>query len=164
MYNAMLEKKAVIINEMTFYIAPFPAMLSVRVSAALTKALSPVIGGVMALFGGELADEEKSMLDAEVTDAMPAFIKAMEGVNPSDWENTMRMLLLNSGNIVIAHQDCPEGEIMTEDVMNARFATDVAGLYRLAFEVVKLNFGSFFGKFSSLSGNPMFQTLQQKIK
>lgn len=163
MYNAMLKKKAVSFDGMTFYIAPFPAMLSVRVSAALTKTLSPVIGGVMALFGVE-SDEENSVLDTDVADAMPAFIKAMEGVNPNEWENTMRMLLLDNENIVIVHKDCPEGEIMTEDVMNARFAADVAGLYRLAFEVVKLNFGSFFGKFSSLSGNPMFQALQQKIK
>jgi len=165
----MLEKKSVSINGKTYYIAPFPAMVSVRVSAALTKALSPIIGGVMALFGGESADtengeDENSLLDADITEAMPAFTKAMEGISPNEWENTMRMLLLNSRSIAVVHEECPEGEIMTEDVMNACFAADVAGVYQLAFEVIKLNFGSFFGKFSSLSGNPMFQTMLQRIK
>ncbi|MGL5433809.1 MAG: phage tail assembly chaperone [Lachnospiraceae bacterium] len=165
MYNAMLEKKEVTIGQSHFYIAPFPAFVSVRVSASLTKTLAPVLGGVVALFGGDSGKAEESgsesILDMDITDAMPAFAKAMESINPDEWELTMRLLLIDKSNIAIKNEEYPEGVILSEDIMNSLFAKDVTGLFRLAFEVIKLNFGTFFDRFNGLSGHP---TVQKAMK
>lgn len=160
MYNVMLEKSEVTIGKNHFYIAPFPAFVSVRVSASLTKTMAPVLGGVVALVGGDekSPDEaEGSVFDMDVTAAMPVFTKAMEGINPDEWEKTMRLLLVDKGNIAVKNEEYPEGVLLSEDVMNAIFAKDVPGLFQLAFAVIKINFGTFFDKFNGLSGHPMVQ-------
>lgn len=167
MYNAMLDKTEVTIGKNHFYVSPFPAFVSVRVSASLTKTLAPVLGGIVALLGGDdksPADgAENSILDMDITDAMPAFAKAMEGINPDEWERTMRLLLIDKSNIAVKNEEYPEGVLLSEDIMNAIFAKDVSGLFKLAFDVIKLNFGSFFDKFNGLSGNPMVQKAIMKL-
>lgn len=166
MYNAMLDKTEVTIRKNHFYVSPFPAFVSVRVSASLTKTLAPVLGGIVALLGGDESPAdgaENSILDMDITDAMPAFSKAMEGINPDEWEKTMRLLLIDKSNIVVKNEEYPEGVLLSEDIMNAIFAKDVSGLFKLAFDVVKLNFGSFFDKFNGLSGHPMVQKAMMKL-
>jgi hypothetical protein len=167
MYNAMLDKTEVTIGKNHFYISPFPAFVSVRVSASITKTLAPILGGIVALLGGDEKspdkDADNSVLDMDIADAMPAFAKAMEGINPDEWERTMRLLLIDKSNIAIKNEEYPEGVLLSEDIMNAIFAKDVSGLFKLAFEVIKLNFGSFFDKFNGLSGHPMVQKAMMKL-
>ena len=42
---------------------------------------------------------------------------------------------------------------MTEDAVNAIFAGNAQNMYILAFHVIKENYGGFFGKFKTPSGN-----------
>lgn len=167
MYNAMLDKTEVTIGKNHFYVSPFPAFVSVRVSASLTKTLAPVLGGIVALLGGDekssTNDEDSSVLDIDIADAMPAFAKAMEGINPDEWEKTMRLLLIDKSNIAVKNEEYPEGVLLSEDIMNSIFAKDVSGLFKLAFEVIRLNFGTFFDKFNGLYGHHSVQKAIQKL-
>ena len=85
--------------------------------------------------------------------AIPAFTAAMQGLSPAEFEKLARELLVNSRNIAFKNQDYPNGEILTEDAVNAIFAGNAQNMYILAFHVIKENYGGFFGKFKIPSGN-----------
>ena len=97
MYNAMLRRREVLISGTSFYIAPFPVFSAARISAQLTKVFSPVLGGLVALLGG---DDDEDMSDEEnAMKAMPTFTSAMEGLSPAEFEKLARELLVNNRNI-----------------------------------------------------------------
>lgn len=164
MYNAMLKKNEVHVGGATFYVAPFPVFTSARITAMLAKVVSPVIGSIIVLLGGdEEGMEEDYVTASDLDSAMQAFASAIGTLNPADFERLMRELLVNSRNIVWANEENRDGEILTEDDLNALFAGDVQNMYILAYHVLKTNFRGFFEKFKSLSGSRMAEALKGKI-
>lgn len=155
MYNAMLNTKEVQIDGISFFISPFPVFTAARITAQLSKVLSPILGGVIALLGSEdeTGEDTEKDLSENVVAAIPAFIAAMQGLSPVEFEKLARELLVNSRNIAFKNQDYPNGEILTEDAVNAIFAGNTQNMYILAFHVIKENYGGFFGKFKIPSGN-----------
>lgn len=155
MYNAMLNTKEVQIDGITFFISPFPVFTAARITAQLSKVLSPILGGVIALLGSEdeTGEDTEKDLSENVVAAIPAFTAAMQGLSPVEFEKLARELLVNSRNIAFKNQDYPNGEILTEDAVNAIFAGNTQNMYILAFHVIKENYGGFFGKFKIPSGN-----------
>lgn len=161
MYNAMLRRREVLISGTSFYIAPFPVFSAARISAQLTKVFSPVLGGLVALLGG---DDDEDMSDEEnAMKAMPTFTSAMEGLSPAEFEKLARELLVNNRNIAYRSQGMQEAEVLTEDGVNALFAGNVQDMYILAFNVVKINFSGFFEKARTLSGNPKAAAMMEKF-
>lgn len=154
MYNAMLNTKEVQIDGISFFISPFPVFTAARITAQLSKVLSPILGGVIALLGTDDGTEgEEKDLSEDVVAAIPAFSAAMQGLSPVEFEKLARELLVNSRNIAFRNPDYPNGEILTEDAVNAIFAGNTQNMYILAFHVIKENYGGFFGKFKIPSGN-----------
>lgn len=155
MYNAMLNTKEVQIDGITFFISPFPVFTAARITAQLSKVLSPILGGVIALLGSEdeTGEDTEKDLSENVVAAISAFTAAMQGLSPVEFEKLARELLVNSRNIAFKNQDYPNGEILTEDAVNAIFAGNTQNMYILAFHVIKENYGGFFGKFKIPSGN-----------
>ena len=155
MYNAMLNTKEVQIDGISFFISPFPVFTAARITAQLSKVLSPILGGVIALLGSEdeTGEDTEKDLSENVVSAIPAFTAAMQGLSPVEFEKLARELLVNSRNIAFKNQDYPNGEILTEDAVNAIFAGNTQNMYILAFHVIKENYGGFFGKFKIPSGN-----------
>ena len=155
MYNAMLNTKEVQIDGISFFISPFPVFTAARITAQLSKVLSPILGGVIALLGSEddTGEDTEKDLSEDVVAAIPAFTAAMQGLSPAEFEKLARELLVNSRNIAFKNQDYPNGEILTEDAVNAIFAGNTQNMYILAFHVIKENYGGFFGKFKIPSGN-----------
>ena len=155
MYNAMLNTKEVQIDGITFFIFPFPVFTAARLTAQLSKVLSPILGGVIALLGSEdeTGEDTEKDLSENVVAAIPTFTAAMQGLSPVEFEKLARELLVNSRNIAFKNQDYPNGEILTEDAVNAIFAGNTQNMYILAFHVIKENYGGFFGKFKIPSGN-----------
>ena len=135
--------------------APFPVFTAARITAQLSKVLSPILGGVIALLGSEdeTGEDTEKDLSENVVAAIPAFTAAMQGLSPVEFEKLARELLVNSRNIAFKNQDYPNGEILTEDAVNAIFAGNTQNMYILAFHVIKENYGGFFGKFKIPSGN-----------
>ena len=155
MYNAMLNTKEVQIDGISFFISPFPVFTAARITAQLSKVLSPILGGVIALLGSEdeTGEDTEKDLSENVVAAIPAFTAAMQGLSPVEFEKLARELLVNSRNIAFKNQDYPNGEILTEDAVNAIFAGNTQNMYILAFHVIKENYGGFFGKLKIPSGN-----------
>lgn len=124
MYNAMLNTKEVQIDGISFFISPFPVFTAARITAQLSKVLSPILGGVIALLGSEdeTGEDTEKDLSENVVAAIPTFTAAMQGLSPVEFEKLVRELLVNSRNIAFKNQDYPNGEILTEDAVNAIFA------------------------------------------
>lgn len=162
MYNAMLESKEVLIDGTSFYISPFPVFTAARITAQLSKALSPILGGLIALLGEDDNDSTPEGSKSDIVGAIPAFSASMESLNPAEFEKLARELLANSRNIAFKNMDFPNGEILTEDTINALFAGNTQNMYILAFHVIKENYSGFFEKFKSLSGNAILKTLTEK--
>lgn len=156
MYNAMLREKEVQIGRTSFFVSPFPVFTAARITAQLSKTLAPALGGVIALFGDGTEGEETTADDAinadDIAASIPAFSAAMQGLNPSDFEKLFRELLVNSRNIAFKNADSPDGEILTEDSVNALFAGNTQDMYILAYHVIKENYSGFFEKLKNRSG------------
>ena len=67
-------------------------------------------------------------------------------------ESLLKKLLTQSKNVAF---DTEEGETvyLTEELVNEIFCCDILGIYQLAFEVIRTNFGGFFKKLGNLSGS-----------
>lgn len=161
MYNAMLKSKEVLIDGTSFYISPFPVFTAARITAQLSKTLSPVLGGLIALLGDDESAEVPSDKQ-EIINAIPAFSASMESLNPAEFERLARELLVNSRNIAFKNREFPDGEVLNEDMINALFAGNTQNMYILAFYVLRENFSVFFEKFENLSGKAGLEKLMKK--
>lgn len=167
MYNAMLKQTEVQIDGTSFFISPFPVFTAARITAQLSKTLSPVLGALVALAGDDFGDNENAeevadLSNDDIISSIPAFTAAMEGIKPMEFEKMLRELLVNSRNIAYKNDDYPSGEILTEDAINALFAGKNQNMYILAYHVIKNNFSGFFEKFRARSGNALMKTLKEK--
>ena len=81
MYNAMLKTKEVQIDGTSFFISPFPVFTAARITAPLSKVLSPILGGVIVLLGSEDEmgeDTEKDLSE----DVVAGFSSRYAGIIP----------------------------------------------------------------------------------
>jgi len=62
----------------------------------------------------------------------------------------LRDLLVRGNNIAVDFNS--ETKPLTEDLVNELFCGDVQDMYILAFHVIKINYGGFFGKLGTQSG------------
>ena len=83
------EKK---IGDSTFYIKKFPAFTAANISGDLVSVLAPVIGGIAAVAGKDIADGDKqaNILDTDIEDALPAFSQAFSSLSGDKFERLMK--------------------------------------------------------------------------
>ena len=128
------------IGDNTFYIRPFPAFTAANISGELVKMLSPVIGAIASAIGVSGSPKE-----------------AAAGVMDMDIDEVAPKLLIDNRNVSV-EGDCTEGKtvVLTYDLANEVFCTDIQDMFVLCIEVIKVNFSGFFskiaGQFGSLQG------------
>ena len=140
-----------------FYIRPFAAFTSSRVFTDILSIISPLAMSLLpALFDDSEEDEEKSLLDMDLEKAAPFVIKAFSSIDSDKMENTIKALLIREKNIHVgkAGDSSDDLTLLDHDTVNALFTGNLASMYLLAFEVIKVNYGNFFKKLSSQSGSP----------
>ena len=136
-----------VIGDNAFYIKPFPAFVAVNISGDLASVLSPLLGGIASLFGGNVAQGQttdtgaSNIMDMDVSEAVPVLASAFTSL---------------SG-------DATEGKTarLTYDLANEVFCGDVQDMYILCFEVIKLNYSGFFKRLGVQSGS--LKGLAQKL-
>lgn len=116
-----------------FYIFPFTAFKAANLSAELTALLSPLVPVISSISGN-------SILDLDVD----KFVCAMKGLTGDKLEDLLKKLLIQNKNITYENEESGEAEPLTEGVINKIFCCEFENLLLLAFEVIKLNYGSFF--------------------
>jgi hypothetical protein len=133
----------------TYHIRPFAAFTAANISGELAAVITPLLASIApAVAGGE---EDASLLDIDTEQAAPALSAAFSALSGDKVESLLKKLLTKHGNISVE----TDGELkqLDDNLVNELFCGEVQDVFVLAFEVVKVNFGGFFKKLGSLSGN-----------
>lgn len=147
-----VEKK---IGENTFYIRPFSAFAAVSISGELTALLAPLAVGLVPALNGGSSDEGDStdggadFLSTDINDILPVLANAAASLSGDKVARIMSALLIDHENISI-EGEATDGAArkLTKDLADEVFCMDLQDMLVLCYEVVKLNFGGMFGKFS----------------
>lgn len=147
-----LEPKRVVIGDVAFAIYPFGAIYAANLSGELGKFLGPLAAGALPLIGSG-----NDVMEMDLKDAVPLVAGAFNTLDGDRVEMLLKKLLTDRGNISCQYRDETTGkavqEVLTEDLADAIFCQDIYGMYRLAAEVINVNFSGFFRKLLGQFGN-----------
>lgn len=135
------------IGDNTFYIRPLPAFKAANLSGELAAVLLPLVSGI-----APLVSSDKGIEDLNSDEVAPAITGAFSTLSGDKVESLLKKLLINGRTVSVVTPDNGDAQLLTEDLANEVFSSNVQDMFILAFEVIKTNFGGFFGKISALSG------------
>lgn len=141
------EPTEVVVNEKHYFIRPFPAFRAANISGEVIKVIIPIIGSVLPFVN---TSGDTSVLDADLTTIAPEITKAFESLSGDAVEKLLRDLLVRGNNIAVDLDG--NTKPLIEDLVNELFCGDVQDMYILAFHVIRVNYGGFFGKLGDQSG------------
>ena len=95
--------------------------------------------------------EGNGLLDIKVEDAAPAIAGAFSSLDGDKVEKILKHLLIAGSNISV-EQPGEKVRLLTEDLANEVFCTDVQDMFILAFEVIRTNYNGFFKKLGDRFG------------
>lgn len=150
-----LETYSKTIGENTFYIRPLPAFKAANLSGELAALAMPLLSGI-----APLVSSDKNITDLNTDEVAPALSGAFSSLSGDKLEKLLRKLLIESQNVSVSTPDDDKAEILTEDIVNEVFCSEVQDMYVLAFEVIKINYNGFFNRLSVLSG-PLTDKLEK---
>lgn len=147
-----LEPREVKVGENIYYIRPLPAFKAANLTGELAALVLPLVSGLAPLIAAVDPDkEDNGLLDIDVEDATPAVASAFTQLDGDKVEKILRHLLLSGNNISI---EVPgeKTRLLSEDLANEVFCTDVQDMFILAFEVIRTNYNGFFKKLAARFG------------
>lgn len=146
-----IEPKKVTLCDVEFAIFPFGAMKAANLSGELGKFLGPIVAGALPLLGSN-----DDVMSLDLKDAMPMVTGAFSSLDGDVLEKLLRKLLLD-GNIACSYMDESTGQQLqgklTQDLLDGIFCQNVDDMFRLAYEVITLNYSGFFKKLLGQSGS-----------
>lgn len=157
------------IGDNVFYIRPFAAFTAANLSGDLSTLVAPIISALAPLLEGIGLDDlegERSIMDAEMDEILPALSDALSTLSGDKIERLMRKLLVDNKNISYEDPGTGNAAILTADAANEIFCGELQDMYVLCWEVIKLNFKGFFKKLGVQSGNlqKVFQMAASRSK
>ncbi len=145
------------IGKNTFYIRPLPAFKAANLSGELVAVLMPLLSGIV-----PLVSSDKGIEDLMSDEVAPVVTGAFSTLSGDKVESLLKKLLIQGKTIsVITSDGDKEATLLTEDLANEIFCSNVQDMFVLAYEVIKTNFGGFFDKISVLSG-PLIAKMTEK--
>ena len=133
------EPVTVEIGSNVYHIFPFAAFKAANISGSLFA----IIGPALKLFASLGSDGDVDM------SALTGFFSTLDG---DVVEGLMRKLLIANRNISVEVEG-KESEWLTGILADKIFCGDIGAMYRLAVEVIKVNYGSFFAGLGDLFGD-----------
>ena len=159
------DARIVKVGENTFYIRPLPALRAANLSGELAALAVPLLSGLAPILAAVDGKEEgaagSGLLDVDITDAAPAIAGAFSTLSGDKLEAILRHLLVTGGNIAIEAED-GSANVLSEDLLNETFCTDVQDMFVLAFEVIRTNYNGFFKKLGGQFGQ-VIEKLMEKV-
>lgn len=144
--SKMFTPRDVTVSGTQFHIFPFGAFKAANLSGELAQLAVPLIGAITKVSSGEGSNP----LDTDLEKIAPALSGAFDSLSGDKVESLLRKLLINK-NVSVDYGE--ETVYLTEEIMNEIFCCDIMGIYMLAFEVIKTNYGGFFKKLGNQSGS-----------
>lgn len=154
-----MDSRTVDIGENRFYIYPMPAFTAARLSGEISSVLVPLLSALAPL-GGVKKYKDQSILDVDLSDALPAISNAFGSLSGNMLEKLLKDLLINSCKISVEIEG--KAQRLTEDISNEIFCGDIEEMFELAFEVIKMNYSGFFEKVASQFGKAMSKMEEAK--
>ena len=146
-----LETREVNVGENIFYIRPLPAFKAANMTGELAALVLPLVSGLAPLLSAVDTEKEgNGLLDIKVEDAAPAIAGAFSSLDGDKVEKILKHLLIAGSNSV--EQPGEKAHLLTEDLANEVFCTDVQDMFILAFEVIRTNYNGFFKKLGDRFG------------
>ena len=147
-----LETREVTVGENIFYIRPLPAFKAANMTGELAALVLPLVSGLAPLLSDVDTEKEgDGLLDIKVEDAAPAIAGAFSSLDGDKVEKILKHLLIAGSNISV-EQPGEKVRLLTEDLANEVFCTDVQDMFILAFEVIRTNYNGFFKKLAARFG------------
>mgnify|MGYP000049086130 CR=1 FL=1 len=147
-----LETREVTVGENIFYIRPLPAFKAANMTGELAALVLPLVSGLAPLLSDVDTEKEgDGLLDIKVEDAAPAIAGAFSSLDGDKVEKILKHLLIAGSNISV-EQPGEKVRLLTEDLANEVFCTDVQDMFILAFEVIRTNYNGFFKKLGDRFG------------
>lgn len=140
------------IGETNFYITPFPAFTSARISGELASVLAPILGSFGPMVKGADLDNTENIMNENIEEALPIISDALSQLEGEKLEHLMKQLLVDHKNIAYDDED-GETDRLTYEAANELFCGEFQDMILLCWEVIKLNFSGFFKKIAGQSGN-----------
>ena len=157
-----LETREVTVGENIFYIRPLPAFKAANMTGELAALVLPLVSGLAPLLSDVDTEKEgDGLLDIKVEDAAPAIAGAFSSLDGDKVEKILKHLLIAGSNISV-EQPGEQVRLLTEDLPNEVFCTDVQDMFILAFEVIRTNYNGFFKKLGGRFG-PVVEALKQTV-
>lgn len=144
-------KTEVQIDDYNFYIAPFSAFDATIIFGDLVSVLGPVLAGVSSIF--DAVSGEKSIGDVEFSEISPIVTAALAGITGDKLSSLIKNLLIDKRKISFNSVNETRVVYLDMDTFNEIFCQDILGVYQLCFEVIKLNYSSFFTNLTTRFGN-----------
>ena len=139
-------------GENIFYIRPLPAFKAANMTGELAALVLPLVSGLAPLLSDVDTEKEgNGLLDIKVEDAAPAIAGAFSSLDGDKVEKILKHLLIAGSNISV-EQPGEKVRLLTEDLANEVFCTDVQDMFILAFEVIRTNYNGFFKKLGDRFG------------
>lgn len=159
-------KAETVIGGNRYFIRPFPAFVAVNLSAKLGEVIVPVIGPILP----SIAEQMKKQLKAGEVDIVDMDIdeetiaSALEkglslALTGDRLETLLKTMLTDHGNVSVQRNGNNDAEALTEDLASELFCGEIDGMFTLAWKVIKVNYGGFFGKLGSPSGKELVNRL-----
>lgn len=143
------------IGDNTFFISPFPAFTSARISGDLASVIAPILGGFAPMLKGvdaENAENTEDIMNKNMDEVLPVLSDALSHLEGDTLEGLLKQLLIDHKNIAYENED-GDAVRLTFDVANELFCGEMQDMFVLCWEVIKLNFGGFFKKIAGQSGS-----------
>lgn len=149
------EVTKVTIDEVNFYIKPFPAFTAANLSGDLSALLSPILASFVAVLNGVKEEDKGKVFDignVEVEKVVPMLSSAFKSLNGNELESLAKKLLITYDNI---SYDDENGNLrkLDKDAVNEIFCGSLDGMFTLCYEVLKVNYKGFFSKIGSQFGD-----------
>ncbi len=123
-----------------FAIAPFGYKEAKRIFTKLVKIITPILGSVLKGFNGkdmnEFLDTEIELQNVDFSSFSEVFISIADKIDEDEFDDITDRLLS-----CVVHK----GKKLEESQANFLFNRNLTLMYKLLFEILKINFADFFG-------------------
>lgn len=152
-------------QDVKFYIRAMDPWGAMRLLGDLQKVIGPIIGKIAGVFTGG-SDKKVKVEDIVNSDISSFSVEDIfgciaENIDGDKLEKYMKRIL-DSKYIAYKTRDMDDPLKLNDGSITQVFSGNLTGMYKLAWEVLKHNYGDFFSTFSNLSGVVKAQLTNQK--
>lgn len=152
-----LESTQFDIGEYSFYVTPFPAMKSAGIAADVAKVIGPALGGIFSIVGtggNGKTDAEGILSGIDPQKAVTVLGEALSSLDGDEMERIIGRLLIDYNNVNVSGPFTEFKAVrMNRDTFDEVFCCEAQNIFVLCWDVINLNYKSFFKNIALQFGN-----------